>query len=143
MPLIPATAYRPVKVRERTSWALRSGSASPGLGRVRIVVSFAQDPRWATRWCWSRIAWAGVPKIISLCGHRWPPDTFDQDGQGQWGCNAYRMRGRRSHWKTLVSGVRGPFAVAPDLSACRGPDRIQGLIQTSSGRLSAAGILLV
>ena len=89
----------------------------------------------------NRLGWSAA-KIISLCGHRWPPDTFDQDGQGQWGCNAYRMRGAEAigkHW-CLVFVAHSLWHLT-----CRpaGPDRMQGLIQTIRDACRQQGILLV
>jgi hypothetical protein len=40
VPLISANAYRPVTVRERTYWCFTLAVRIPGLGKVRIVVSF-------------------------------------------------------------------------------------------------------
>jgi hypothetical protein len=39
-PLIPANAYGPVKVHKQTYWCFTLGVRIPGLGKVRIVVSF-------------------------------------------------------------------------------------------------------
>lgn len=41
--MIPATAYRPVKVREQTDWCFTLGGRNPSLGKVRIVVSFEEE----------------------------------------------------------------------------------------------------
>jgi hypothetical protein len=43
VPLIPANAYRPVTVREQTYGCFTLGVRIPGLGKVRIVVSFEQE----------------------------------------------------------------------------------------------------
>src|SRR5918999_2361453 len=40
VPLIPATAYRPVKIGEHTYWGFTLTVRIPTLGKVRIVVSF-------------------------------------------------------------------------------------------------------
>ena len=42
VPLIPATAYRPVNVGEHTYWCFTLTVRIPSLGKVRIVVSFEQ-----------------------------------------------------------------------------------------------------
>jgi hypothetical protein len=39
-PLIPPTAYRAVTVRDKTSWTFPLAVRLPGLGKVRLVVSF-------------------------------------------------------------------------------------------------------
>src|SRR5262249_47118182 len=40
VPLIPPTAYRAVTVREKTYWTFTLVVRLPGLGKVRLVVSF-------------------------------------------------------------------------------------------------------
>jgi hypothetical protein len=40
VPLIPATAYRPVKVGDATYWTFTLTVRIPDLGKVRIVISF-------------------------------------------------------------------------------------------------------
>ena len=40
VPLIPRTAYRTVTVGDTTSWTLTLAVRLPGLGKVRLVVSF-------------------------------------------------------------------------------------------------------
>ena len=43
VPLIPAHAYRPVTVGEHTYWCFTLAVRIPGLGKVRIVVSFEHE----------------------------------------------------------------------------------------------------
>ena len=40
VPLIPPTAYRAVTVRDKTYWTFTLAVRLPGLGKVRLVVSF-------------------------------------------------------------------------------------------------------
>ena len=40
VPLIPRTAYRAVTVQDKTSWTFTLAVRLPGLGKVRLVVSF-------------------------------------------------------------------------------------------------------
>jgi hypothetical protein len=100
--LIPATAYHPVKVREHTYWCFTLGVRIPGLGKVRIVVSFEQESLTGRSvvLVTNRVDWSAA-KIISLYGQRWPTETFYQDGKGQLGFNEYRMRSAEAigkHW---------------------------------------------
>src|SRR6266511_3371584 len=43
VPLIPANAYRPIKVSEQTYWCFTLGGRIAGLGQVRLVVSFEDE----------------------------------------------------------------------------------------------------
>jgi DDE superfamily endonuclease len=43
VPLIPAQAYRPVNVREQTYWCFTLAVRIPGVGKVRLVVSFEHE----------------------------------------------------------------------------------------------------
>ncbi len=99
VPLIPATAYRPVKVSDDTYWCFTLTVRIPGLGKVRIVVSFEH---------------------ASLTGRY------------------VLLVTNRLDWKTLVSGLHGLFAVAPDVSACRTGSN-ERPHPNHWGRLSATG----
>jgi len=128
--LIPATAYHPVKVREHTYWCFTLGVRIPGLGKVRIVVSFEQESLTGRSvvLVTNRVDWSAA-KIISLYGHRWPTETFYQDGKGQLGFNEYRMRSAEAigkHWCLVF--VAYSLLHLTCLPAV--PDRTKGLIQT-------------
>jgi hypothetical protein len=75
--LIPATAYHPVNVREHTYWCFTLGGRLPGLGKVRIVVSCAQESLTGRSGVvvTTRVDWSAA-KSISLFGPRWPTETF-------------------------------------------------------------------
>jgi hypothetical protein len=127
---IPATAYHPVKVREHPYWCCTLGVRIPGLGQGRIVVSFEQESLTgrALVVVTNRVDWRAAT-IISLYGHRWPTETFDQDGQGPLGFNEDRMRS--------VAAMGKPWCLVVVASSllhltCRPavPDRTTGLIQT-------------
>jgi DDE superfamily endonuclease len=93
VPLIPTNAYRPVTGGEHTDWCFTLAVRLPGLGKVRIVVSY-EDAALTGRYVvlvTNRVDWSAA-KIIGLSWHRWPTDMFDQDSQGPVGFNAYRMR---------------------------------------------------
>jgi hypothetical protein len=67
VPLIPATAYRPIKVSEATYWCFTLTVRIPGLGKVRIVVSFEHESvtgRYVLL-VTNRLDWSAA-KIISL-----------------------------------------------------------------------------
>ena len=77
VPLIPANAYRPVKVSEQTYWCFTLGVHIPGLGKVRIVVSFANEDMTGSSvvLVTNRVDWSAA-KIIGLYLQRWPTETF-------------------------------------------------------------------
>jgi hypothetical protein len=75
VPLIPAQAYRPVTVREQTYWCFTLAVRLPGLGKVRIVVSFEQESltgRYVVL-ITNRVDWTAA-KIIGLYWQRWPTE---------------------------------------------------------------------
>src|SRR5262245_50180294 len=102
VPLIPATAYRPVTVGEHTSWCFTLRVRIPSLGKVRIVVSFEREAFTGRHvvLVTNRVDWSAA-KIISLYWQRWPTETSYQDGKGHLGFNEYRMRSAEAigkHW---------------------------------------------
>jgi hypothetical protein len=130
VPLIPANAYRPVSVGEHTYWCFTLPVRIPGLGKVRIVVSFELEPltgRYVVL-VTNRVDWSAA-KIISLYAHRWPTETFYQDGKGHLGFNEYRMRSAEAigkHWcLVFVASSLLHLTCLPT-----GPGRTWGLIQT-------------
>jgi len=130
VPLIPANAYRPVKVQEQTYWCFTLGVRIPGLGKVRIVVSFEHEALTGRSvvLVTNRVDWSAA-KIIALYLQRWPTETFYQDSKGQLGFNAYRMRSAKAigkHWCLVF--VAYSLLHLTCLPAV--PDRTQSLIQT-------------
>ena len=102
VPLIPANAYRPVTVGEHTYWCFTLRVRIPGLGKVRIVVSFETEQLTGRSVVLvaNRVDWSAA-KIIGLYLQRWPTETFYQDSKGQLGFNEYRMRSAEAigkHW---------------------------------------------
>ena len=73
VPLIPATAYRPVKVCAHTYWCFTLAVRIPGLGKVRLVVSFEGEQLTGRSvvLVTNRVDWSAV-KIIGLYLQRWP-----------------------------------------------------------------------
>jgi hypothetical protein len=102
VPLIPANAYRAVTVQEHTYWCFTLAVRIPGLGKVRIVVSFETEQLTGRSvvLVTNRVDWSAA-KTISLYVHRWPTETFNQDSKGHLGFNESRMRNAEAigkHW---------------------------------------------
>jgi hypothetical protein len=130
VPLIPAPAYRAVKVGEHTYWCVTLAVRIPGLGKVRIVVSFERESVTGRHvvLVTNRVDWSAA-KIIGLYLHRWPTETFYQDRQGHLGLNEYRMRSIEAigkHWCLVF--VASSLLHLTCLPAV--PDRTKGLIHT-------------
>src|SRR2546427_214744 len=102
VPLIPPTAYPALTVRDKTYWTFTLAVRLPGLGKVRLVVSFKNAELTGTYAVLvsNRVDWH-APRIITLYLQRWPIETFYQDGKGHLGLDEYRMRNAEAiqkHW---------------------------------------------
>src|SRR5438093_3440834 len=102
VPLIPPTAYRAVTVGDKTSWTFTLAVRLPGLGKVRLVVSFKNAELTGTYAVLvsNRADW-NAQRIITLYVQRWPIETFYQDSKGHLGLDEYRMRNAEAiqkHW---------------------------------------------
>jgi SRSO17 transposase len=102
VPLIPPTAYRAVTVREKTYWTFTLAVRLPGLGKVRLVVSFKSAELTGTYvvLVTNRVDW-DAQRIITRYLPRWPIETFYQDGKTHLGLDEYRMRHAEAigkHW---------------------------------------------
>ena len=102
VPLLPPTAYRAVTVRDKTYWTFTLAVRLPGLGKVRLVVSFKSAELTGTYvvLVTNRVDW-GAQRIIALYLQRWPIETFYQDGKIHLGLDEYRMRSAeaiKKHW---------------------------------------------
>ena len=143
VPLIPANAYRPVTVRAQTYWCFTLTVRIPGLGKVRIVVSFEHEQvtgRYIVL-VTNRADWSAA-KIISLYLQRWPTETFYQDGKGPLGFNEYRMRSAEAigkHWCLVF--VAYSLLHLTCLPAV--PERTKGLIQTIGDACRHQGRMLL
>jgi hypothetical protein len=75
VPLIPTNAYRAVTVRAHTYWCFTLAVRIPGLGKVRIVVSFEHESLTGRSvvLVTNRADWSAA-KTISLSVHRWPTE---------------------------------------------------------------------
>src|SRR6266853_2409626 len=102
VPLIPPTAYHAVTVGDKTYWTFTLAVRLPGLGKVRLVVSFKSAELTGTYvvLVTHRVDW-GAQRIIALYLQRWPIETFYQDGKTPLGLDEYRMRSAEAiqkHW---------------------------------------------
>jgi hypothetical protein len=73
VPLIPPTAYRAVTVQDKTYWTFTLAVRLPGLGKVRLVVSF-KNAEWTGTYVvlvTNRVDWS-AQRIIALYLQRWP-----------------------------------------------------------------------
>ena len=100
--LIPPTAYRAVTVGDKTYWTFTLAVRLPGLGKVRLVVSFKNAELTGTYVVLvsNRVDW-NAQRILTLYVQRWPIETFYQDGKGHLGWDEYRMRNAEAiqkHW---------------------------------------------
>ena len=73
VPLIPRTAYRAVTVGGTTYWTFTLAVRLPGLGKVRLVVSFKSAELTGTYAVLvsNRVDW-NAQRIMTLYVHRWP-----------------------------------------------------------------------
>lgn len=99
---IPPSAYRAVRVGEQTYWCFSMTARLPSLGKVRLVISFANAELSGTFVVLvsNRLDWSAA-KIIATYLLRWPVETFYQDGKSYLGLNEYRMRSAeaiKNHW---------------------------------------------
>jgi SRSO17 transposase len=102
VPLIPAAAYRPVTVGDTTYWTFTLAVRLPGLGKVRLVISFENADLTGTYavLITNRVNWT-AQRMIATYLQRWPIETFYQDGKEHLGLDEYRMRDAEAiqkHW---------------------------------------------
>jgi SRSO17 transposase len=102
VPLIPATAFRAVAVADQTYWTFTLAVRLPGLGKVRLVISFENAELTGTYavLVTDRVDWT-AQRILTTYLQRWPIETFYQDGKEHLGLDEYRMRDAEAiqkHW---------------------------------------------
>jgi DDE superfamily endonuclease len=144
VPHIPSTAYRAVTVRDKTYWTFTLAVRLPGLGKVRLVVSFKNAELTGTYAVLvsNRVDWS-AQRILTLYLQRWPIETFYQDSKGHLGLDTYRMRNAEAigkHWCLVFvaysllhldclppSPTKGSFPLKTIGEACR--QQAQALMQ--------------
>jgi hypothetical protein len=102
VPLIPATAFRQVKVEDETYWAFTFTVCIPKLGKVRLVISYENADLTGTYvvLVTNRVDWT-AQRVIATYLLRWPIETFYQDGKENLGLDEYLMRNAEAigkHW---------------------------------------------
>src|SRR6266705_1264653 len=77
VPLIPPSAYHAVTVGDNPYWTFTLAVRLPGLGKVRLVVSFKSAELTGTYvvLVTNRVDWS-AQRIIALYLQRWPIETF-------------------------------------------------------------------
>jgi len=100
--LLPGTAYKPVTIGDTTYYCFTKTLRIPSLGRVRLVISFANAELTGSYavLVTNRTDWT-AKQILQRYVQRWPIETFYQDGKGHLGLAAYRMRtaeAMQKHW---------------------------------------------
>jgi hypothetical protein len=93
VPRMPPTASRAVTVGDTTYWTFPLALRLPGLGKVRLVLSFKNAALTGTSAVLVRNRVDGTAERIStLSLQRWPIETLYQDSTGHLGLDEYRMR---------------------------------------------------
>jgi len=91
-----------VTLDEQTYWCFTLTVCLPGLGKVRLVISFANEQLSGTYavLVTNRTDWS-AQKIVRVYLQRWPIETFYQDSKQNLGLDEYRMRSAEAiqkHW---------------------------------------------
>jgi hypothetical protein len=102
VPLIPSTAYRKVEVHQQSYWCFTFCARIPGLGKVRLVISFDNPEQTGTYavLITNRTDWS-AKQILAKYLQRWPIETFYRDGKQHLGLDEYRTRSFsaiEAHW---------------------------------------------
>jgi len=101
-PLIPKSSYRKVKVDGKDYYCFAINVRVPGLGSVRLVISYDNaelDGTYAALLS-DQTDWS-AKKVLETYVQRWPIETFYQDSKGHLGLDEYRMRTAEAiekHW---------------------------------------------
>ena len=102
VPLIPHNAFQKLEIDQKLYWCFTLAVRIPGLGKVRIVISFENADLTGTyvTLVTNRADW-NATQIIRVYLQRWPIETFYQDSKQLLGLDEYRMRSAeaiRKHW---------------------------------------------
>ena len=115
IPLIPASAFKAVKVGQQTYYCFSKNVRLPSLGKVRLVISFDNPDLTGT--CavlvTNHLTWS-AKKIIETYLLRWPIETFYQDAKQQLGLNDYRMRSAtaiQKHWCLVFNTFAKKYSI--------------------------------
>jgi hypothetical protein len=106
VPLIPTSAFKPVKVDDTTYYCFTKNVRLPSLGKVRLVISF-DNPECTGDYVvlvTNHLSWS-AQKIIATYLLRWPIETFYQDIKQHLGLDEYRMRdinAIQKHWSLVL-----------------------------------------
>jgi len=153
-PRLPSPAYRTVTGRDQTSWTCPLAVRLPGLGTVRLVVSFQSAELTGTYAVLvsNRADW-DAQRLLTLSVQRWPIETFYQDGKTHLGRDEYRMRSAEAiqkHWCLVFvaysflpldglppSPTQGSWPIKTIGEACRqqAPARMQAFMLYAHERL--------
>ena len=112
VPRIPPTAYRAVTVRDNTSWTVTLAVRIVGLGKVRLVVSFAKADVTGTYavLVTHRVDWS-AQRILALYLQRWPIEIDIRDGHAYYGiaqdqCRKFEHIGGANTLRLLMAAAR-------------------------------------
>jgi Transposase DDE domain len=102
VPLIPASAYRQVKLNGQSYWCFSFCVRIEGLGKVRLVISFDNSDLTGTYavLVTNRTDWS-CKQILDNYLHRWSIETFYRDSKQLLGLDEYRTRtyaANEAHW---------------------------------------------
>jgi hypothetical protein len=103
--LIPKSAFHPIELDNHTYWCFTLCVRIPGLGKVRLVMSFETSDFSGTYavFVTNRTDWT-AKQILKQYLQRWPIETFYWDGKQYLGLDEYRMRTAeaiQAHWYLL------------------------------------------
>jgi hypothetical protein len=102
VPLIPRSAFKSITIAAKTYWTFTLTVRIGGLGKVRLVISYANADLTGTYvvLITNRCDWS-AKRIIQTYLRRWPIETFYQDSKQYLGLDDYRMRSAEAfqkHW---------------------------------------------
>lgn len=105
VPLIPASAFKPMTINEQTYYCFAFNARIPSLGKVRLVISYSNVELEGTYavLITNQTSW-NAQKILETYLLRWPIETFYRDAKQLLGLGDYRMRQSNAfqkHWSLV------------------------------------------